>query len=182
MLRRATMMDLVTTLPVHDRAGNVLVDLRPAQTGLAESGLAETRLAETGLDERVPLPASLVVVTFAGRLLMVFDRWRGQWELPGGTLDPGETARQAAVRELAEETGIVTTGLDFAGVAEFSLARPARREYAAIYRCVLASAPRLVVNDEIAGFRWWDPRAPLGEATSPIDAGIGRWVTGPQRG
>lgn len=28
------------------------------------------------------------------------------WELPGGGLDPGETYREAAVRELAEETGI----------------------------------------------------------------------------
>ncbi|MBO4206201.1 NUDIX hydrolase [Micromonospora echinofusca] len=29
------------------------------------------------------------------------------WELPGGGLEPGETYREAAVRELAEETGIV---------------------------------------------------------------------------
>ncbi len=29
------------------------------------------------------------------------------WELPGGGIDPGETYREAIVRELAEETGIV---------------------------------------------------------------------------
>jgi 8-oxo-dGTP pyrophosphatase MutT (NUDIX family) len=29
------------------------------------------------------------------------------WELPGGGLDPGETYREAIVREVAEETGIV---------------------------------------------------------------------------
>lgn len=33
------------------------------------------------------------------------------WSLPKGHLDPGETARQAAVREIREETGI--TQLDF---------------------------------------------------------------------
>jgi 8-oxo-dGTP diphosphatase len=133
-------------LPLHDAAGNALVDFRFA----AESELAV-------LDDRIPMPMSLIVVTFAGRVLMVFDRWRMQWELPGGTLAPGETARQAAVRELAEETGISTTDLDFTAVVEFTLQWPTRREYGAVYRTALQVEPQLVVNDEISDFRWWDP-------------------------
>jgi 8-oxo-dGTP diphosphatase len=31
----------------------------------------------------------------------------GQWELPGGTVEPGEPHETAAVREVAEETGLV---------------------------------------------------------------------------
>src|SRR4051794_16830285 len=48
-----------------------------------------------------------------GRLLLVRRCDSGVWELPGGRVDVGETAAEAAVRETAEEAGvrIVVTGL-----------------------------------------------------------------------
>jgi 8-oxo-dGTP pyrophosphatase MutT (NUDIX family) len=55
---------------------------------------------------------------------MVLDAVRGEWELPGGMRERDETPRQAAVRELAEETGIVAADLESAAVAGFSLTRP----------------------------------------------------------
>ncbi|WP_405624412.1 NUDIX domain-containing protein [Streptomyces sp. NBC_00076] len=38
-------------------------------------------------------------------VLLVRHRWRG-WVPPGGRVDPGETPREAARRELYEETGV----------------------------------------------------------------------------
>ncbi|MGH3908735.1 MAG: NUDIX hydrolase [Pseudonocardiaceae bacterium] len=156
-------MVVVAVVSVRDEDGNVLVDLR----FVAESNLGM-------LERRLPMPASLIVVRFGVSVVMLFDGWRRQWELPGGMREPGETARQAAVRELAEETGIGSADLDFVAVAEVDLRQPSRREYTAIYRTDLQDAPQLVVNDEALAFLWWDPQSSATEQMNPIDAEIAR--------
>ena len=40
---------------------------------------------------------------------------RGQWALPGGRMDAGETALEAAIRECSEEVGLELTGDDLLG-------------------------------------------------------------------
>jgi 8-oxo-dGTP pyrophosphatase MutT (NUDIX family) len=60
---------------------------------------------------RHPGAAAVVALDAAGRLCMVRQYRHGiadfLWEIPAGKLDPGEAPEACAVRELAEETGIV---------------------------------------------------------------------------
>jgi 8-oxo-dGTP pyrophosphatase MutT (NUDIX family) len=45
-------------------------------------------------------------------------RHSGQWALPGGRSEPGETAAQTALRELAEEVGVPASEADVLGVLD----------------------------------------------------------------
>lgn len=128
------------------------------------------------MEESTATPLSLVVVMCAGEVLMVLDRHRRQWKLPGGMREHGDGACAAAQRELAEETGICAADLSFAALAGFSLAQPARREFPAVYQTILTAKPALVIDEEVLDFRWWDPRSPLLRDMSPLDAEIGRSV------
>ena len=60
----------------------------------------------------LPKHAAALVLTFRTPRLR---RHAGQWALPGGRIDPGETPEQTALRELQEEVGLVLEQDDVLG-------------------------------------------------------------------
>lgn len=73
------------------------------------------------MTEPAPVVCVGAVAIDDGNLLLIRRRNEpglGEWSVPGGRMEPGETIQEAVVRELREETGIegVCTGL--IGVAE----------------------------------------------------------------
>jgi 8-oxo-dGTP diphosphatase len=60
--------------------------------------------------------AFAAVRDITGRMLLVRRCDTGDWELPGGHVDPGESAADAAVRETAEESGITVEVTGLAGI------------------------------------------------------------------
>lgn len=69
--------------------------------------------------EKPSVTVDCVVFDNRDRLLLIRRRnppFTGQFALPGGFVDPGETTEAAAGRELAEETGLLARDLRLVGV------------------------------------------------------------------
>lgn len=92
-----------------DGPTNVKMPATRAELQAALAGFAINRLVRSDLK---PASVALCVVLDRTPSLVLTKRTRsmrahpGQWALPGGRRDDNETVEEAAVRELAEETGI----------------------------------------------------------------------------
>lgn len=67
----------------------------------------------------VPLVGVGAVIISSGKVALVkrgTPPLQGQWSIPGGMLELGETLRQAAAREALEETGLVVQPGELLGV------------------------------------------------------------------
>jgi bis(5'-nucleosidyl)-tetraphosphatase len=105
-------------------------------------------------------------------LLRVFD----YWDFPKGLVEPGETALEAACREVAEETSL--TDLDFRWGHDYRDTGPyARGKVARYYIAETASSKvELLVNPELGmpehhEFRWvefQEARAMLSARVRPV--------------
>ncbi len=117
-----------------------------------------------------PLTHALVVARHAGRHLLLFNRYRKRWELPGGIIEPGETPRACAARELAEETGQLATELVYRGLMHVRFAS-GKEEFGALYTTELEELRPFSANEEAERIALWDGREDIGDVEE-IDAAL----------
>lgn len=103
--------------------------------------------------------ATAIIHNEFGELLMVHTA-DGHWITPGGALDPGETAAEAVVRELAEELGVVVEPERILGVYQKLTTYPHgdQVDYTSIaFRCRIVGGELSLQDDEIEGWEWVTP-------------------------
>jgi ADP-ribose pyrophosphatase YjhB (NUDIX family) len=119
-------------------------------------------------DDHAPVANSVVPSTTAivtdpeGRILVIRRRDNGQWALPGGGMDLGESIKDAAVREVREETGLTVEVTGLVGV--YSNPRhvmayadgEVRQQFSLCYTTRLIGGD-LQIDDESTDIRWATP-------------------------
>ncbi|MGW4802975.1 NUDIX domain-containing protein [Kitasatospora sp. NPDC004272] len=109
-------------------------------------------------DETIRYTADVVCIRDSHVLLIERGHppYQGLLALPGGHVDSGETALQAAARELLEETGIrvSTEDLTFIGLYDALDRDPRGRYVGAAYLAEVPASTQAVAGDDAAAVRW----------------------------
>ncbi len=114
-------------------------------------------------DEYKPLTHALVIASHKGKYLFMFNRARRNWEVPGGTIDDAEVARDCAAREFLEETGQDAPLLEFVGLMHFHKFPDGRSEFGALYSTELDGVGDLLPTEEAEELLLWDLETDIGD-------------------
>lgn len=121
-------------------------------TRLAGARMAREATTVTAVDlPRHFVSVAAVIVDRADRVLAVRRRDNGEWELPGGVLEPSERIEDGLVREVEEEAGVRVVVLRLSGVYK----NIDRGIVSLVYHCRYTQD---VATDwaETVGVRWMD--------------------------
>lgn len=83
--------------------------------------------------------SAMILENNAGELLVVKANYKPYWTLPGGIVDKNETPKQAAIREVSEEVGIVLDTVDVSFVAVVDRISNEAQTYQFIFKAKLAA-------------------------------------------
>src|ERR1044072_3876090 len=113
------------------------------------------------------LSAGGVVVDKKGRVLLVHRPKHDDWSFPKGKTDPGETIKQAALREVKEETGRACALIENLPSQRYSYGDGGRlRQKVVHYFLMKPVEGKLSVNlHEIDEVEWLVPREAAGRLT-----------------
>jgi 8-oxo-dGTP diphosphatase len=111
---------------------------------------------------------AIVLARAPDGVVLVFNRYREVWELPGGLIDAGESPAEAVARELREEAGCIAQDLQWRGVIEV---HDGRTHFGSVHECRVASVAETFRSEETGGIALWNrgraPR-PLGDSDAAV--------------
>ena len=120
-------------------------------------------IPEEEISDYPNVTGSYAIVKVCGKYLIGYNIWRKQWEFPAGGIEEGETARQAAYRELFEETHQGNLALEFKGLFKVTDSH-GKQKYQAVFLGEKEALEPFTCSegDEMSEIRLWDLKEDIG--------------------
>lgn len=100
------------------------------------------------------IKASCCCLHYLNKILILKDQEEGLWGLPGGKIEPGENPREAALRELFEETGISLEQNSITKMGTLYIRRP-NCDYAFyMFKGNINNSVEVTLSHEHTDFKW----------------------------
>jgi ADP-ribose pyrophosphatase YjhB (NUDIX family) len=113
---------------------------------------------------------SIVLARHEKGMVLVRNSHRSIWELPGGYVDPGESASDCALRELFEESGLIGSEIELLGVLEIERQAPHSDVLrCALYQCCAEGEPS-AWGPETSAVAFWHPVTEIGPISTIDEA------------
>lgn len=126
-----------------------------------------------GIRRRMVIGARAVLIDADGRVLLLRHTYMPGWHFPGGGVEPGETAAEAARREAEEETGFRVEGAMRLLGLYLHQHEATNRDHVAVYVArQFQEVKAFSRNGEIAEIGWFAPDA----LPDGVDAGTARRI------
>lgn len=120
-----------------------------------------------------------IVFNKQGKVLLINnaamrDPSKSYWGFPKGHLEPGETSRQAAVREVKEETGIEAEIIGNAGESKYVFTQDGEKIFKAItvFAMKKVSGELKFQSEELLAAEWITPDQALSKLSFSQDKGL----------
>jgi 8-oxo-dGTP pyrophosphatase MutT (NUDIX family) len=105
---------------------------------------------------------ALVVLWHEGELLLVRNSYVGYYTLPGGYIQSGESSRQAAIRELAEEIGLRALPSELELALDTTHDWEGKHDHVEIFTLDVTARPKIQVDHrEVIEASWYSPTRAL---------------------
>lgn len=95
-----------------------------------------------------------ILVIQEGRILLVRDKHRHDFSLPGGAYKLHESTLQAAIREIGEELGLKVNSAERLRYCDFN----GQRAYHKVAKLTVHGQP-ILNRTELSEFLWWDMKS-----------------------
>ena len=97
-----------------------------------------------------PRQRATAIVARDGRVLVVRDKFRPAFMLPGGGIDEGESPEAAVARELEEETTLIATAV------EYLFTHDGKYNHHHVFRVEAEGEVNISHDPLVVEFAWWD--------------------------